>query len=385
MNTSSFDFFTPTKVIFGAGKLNDLKEIAPNYGQKCLLVSRPKKGSLKNIYLRIEKLLNSVDIEVFYFDEIVPNPTLEGIDKGVKIAAENKVDFILGVGGGSVMDSAKLIALLYESKGVIDWKAAFSNYNHPFSFIKSKPSSLPFLAVSTTSGTGSQCTQAAVVSDTKNKEKITLFHLDLFPKAAIIDPELMLTVPDRVTAATGFDAFTHAFESYLGGRTSPLTEQLSLQSIKLVIENLPKAINEPNSIEYRTSLAWADTIAGICLSNGGADIPHPLGEIIGGICQRIPHGETLAMVYPKFLNYKKNIAIDKFETIANYLGLEKKPGAFVNKVIELLNITSLSESLEKAEINDLEKNEILSHPLLKNLDPKNEQTIFDIMNHSINP
>tara|TARA_B100000035_G_scaffold300640_1_gene296512 strand:- start:1187 stop:2344 length:1158 start_codon:yes stop_codon:yes gene_type:complete len=385
MNTSSFNFFTPTKLIFGPGKLNDLKEIAPNYGQKCLLVSRPKKGSLKNTYLRIEKLLNSVDIEVFYFDEIVPNPTLEGINKGVAIAAENKVDFILGVGGGSVMDSAKLIALLYESKGVIDWKAAFSNYDHPFSFIKSKPSSLPFLAVSTTSGTGSQCTQAAVVSDTKNKEKITLFHLDLFPKAAIIDPELMLTVPDRVTAATGFDAFTHAFESYLGGRTSPLTEQLSLQSIKLVIENLPKAINEPNSIEYRTSLAWADTIAGICLSNGGADIPHPLGEIIGGICQRIPHGETLAMVYPKFLNYKKNIAIDKFETIANYLGLEKKPEAFVNKVIELLNITSLSESLEKAEINDLEKNEILSHPLLKNLDPKNEQTIFDIMNHSINP
>ena len=385
MNTSSFNFFNPTKLIFGPGKLNDLKEIAPNYGQKCLLVSRPKKGSLKNIYLRIEKLLNSVDIEVFYFDEIVPNPTLEGINKGVAIAAENKVDFILGVGGGSVMDSAKLIALLYESKGVIDWKAAFSNYDHPFSFIKSKPSSLPFLAVSTTSGTGSQCTQAAVVSDTKNKEKITLFHLDLFPKAAIIDPELMLTVPDRVTAATGFDAFTHAFESYLGGRTSPLTEQLSLQSIKLVIENLPKAIKEPNSIEYRTSLAWADTIAGICLSNGGADIPHPLGEIIGGICQRIPHGETLAMVYPKFLNYKKNIAIDKFETIANYLGLEKKPEAFVNKVIELLNITSLSESHEKAEINDLEKNEILSHPLLKNLDPKNEQTIFDIMNHSINP
>jgi len=385
MNTSSFNFFTPTKLIFGPGKLNDLKEIAPNYGQRCLIVSRPKKGSLKNTYLRIEKLLNSVDIEVFYFDEIVPNPTLEGINKGVAIAAENKVDFILGVGGGSVMDSAKLIALLYESKGVIDWKAAFSNYDHPFSFIKSKPSSLPFLAVSTTSGTGSQCTQAAVVSDTKNKEKITLFHLDLFPKAAIIDPELMLTVPDRVTAATGFDAFTHAFESYLGGRTSPLTEQLSLQSIKLVIENLPKAINEPNSIEYRTSLAWADTIAGICLSNGGADIPHPLGEIIGGICQRIPHGETLAMVYPKFLNYKKNIAIDKFETIANYLGLEKKPEAFVNKVIELLNITSLSESLEKAEINDLEKNEILSHPLLKNLDPKNEQTIFDIMNHSINP
>ena len=383
MINSSFNFFTPTQLIFGPGKLENIKEIAKLYGEKCLLVSRPREGSLKTTYQRVEALLNSVGIEVSFFDEIVPNPTLDGINKGVAMAAKQQVDFILGVGGGSVMDSAKLMALLYESDGIIDWKAAFSDYNNPFTFIPSKSSSLPFIAISTTSGTGSQCTQAAVVSNIKKKEKITLFHLDLFPKAAIVDPELMLSVPRIVTAATGFDAFTHAFESYLGGRTSPLTEHLSLQAIKLVIEYLPKAIKDPKNIEYRTHLAWADTTAGMCLSNGGADLPHPLGEIIGGICQRIAHGETLAMVYPAFLNYKQKIAHKKFEKIAAFLELEKTPQAFVNRVLELLETTDLSKSIKRAAISDLERKEILSHPLLKKLAPENIESIHNIMSQSI--
>ena len=281
------------------------------------------------------------------------------------------------------MDSAKLIALLYESNGIVNWNNAFSNYNHPFEYIASKNSSLPFIAVSTTSGTGSQCTQAAVVSDTKNKEKITLFHRDLFPKVAIIDPKLMLSVPPRVTAATGFDAFTHAFESYLGKRTSPLTEYLSLETIRLVVEYLPKVIQKPDSIEYRTKLAWADTAAGICLSNGGADLPHPLGEIIGGICQRIAHGETLAIVYPAFLEYKEKIAAEKFRNIASYLGIEKTPKALTNEVIGLLKTTDLIRSKSRAAITLNEQEEILSHPLLKKLDPKNSEKILSIMSQSI--
>jgi alcohol dehydrogenase class IV len=251
----SFNFFTPTQLLFGSGRLEELKEVAPKYGSKCLLVSRPLEGSLKITYQRVEKLLNSVNVEVIFFDEIIPNPTIEGIEKGVIAAVKNQVDFVLGVGGGSVMDSAKLIALLHNPEGVINWGKALISYDHPFNYIASKQHTLPFIAVSTTSGTGSQCTQAAVISDNQKKEKITLFHLDLFPKVAIIDPELMTSVPPGVTAATGFDAFTHAFESYLGGRTSPLTKQMSLQAIELVIDNLPKAIKEPNNIEYRTQLA----------------------------------------------------------------------------------------------------------------------------------
>ena len=379
----SFNFFTPTQLIFGSGRLEELKEVAPKYGSKCLLVCRPLEGSLKLTYQRVENLLNSVNVEVVFFDEIIPNPTIEGIEKGVITAVKNQVDFVLGVGGGSVMDSAKLIALLHDPEGVINWGKALISYDHPFNYVASKQHTLPFIAVSTTSGTGSQCTQAAVISDNQKKEKITLFHLDLFPKVAIIDPELMTSVPTGVTAATGFDAFTHAFESYLGGRTSPLTKQMSFQAIELVIENLPKAIKEPNNIEYRTQLAWADTLAGMCLSNGGADLPHPLGEIIGGICPRIAHGETLAMVYPSFLEYKKNIAPDKFKEIAVFLGLKKDPSELSSKIIELLNITDLSNACKRAELTQEEKNEILTHPLLTKLEPKNSDKIVSIMKKSI--
>ena len=379
----SFNFFTPTQLIFGSGRLEELKEVAPKYGSKCLLVCRPLEGSLKLTYQRVENLLNSVNVEVVFFDEIIPNPTIEGIEKGVITAVKNQVDFVLGVGGGSVMDSAKLIALLHNPEGVINWGKALISYDHPFNYVASKQHTLPFIAVSTTSGTGSQCTQAAVISDNQKKEKITLFHLDLFPKVAIIDPELMTSVPAGVTAATGFDAFTHAFESYLGGRTSPLTKQMSFQAIELVIENLPKAIKEPNNIEYRIQLAWADTLAGMCLSNGGADLPHPLGEIIGGICPRIAHGETLAMVYPSFLEYKKNIAPDKFKEIAVFLGLKKDPSELSSKIIELLNITDLSNACKRAELTQEEKNEILTHPLLTKLEPKNSDKIVSIMKKSI--
>ena len=379
----SFNFFTPTQLIFGSGRLEELKEVAPKYGSKCLLVCRPLEGSLKLTYQRVENLLNSVNVEVVFFDEIIPNPTIEGIEKGVITAVKNQVDFVLGVGGGSVMDSAKLIALLHDPEGVINWGKALISYDHPFNYVASKQHTLPFIAVSTTSGTGSQCTQAAVISDNQKKEKITLFHLDLFPKVAIIDPELMTSVPAGVTAATGFDAFTHAFESYLGGRTSPLTKQMSFQAIELVIENLPKAIKEPNNIEYRIQLAWADTLAGMCLSNGGADLPHPLGEIIGGICPRIAHGETLAMVYPSFLEYKKNIAPDKFKEIAVFLGLKKDPSELSSKIIELLNITDLSNACKRAELTQEEKNEILTHPLLTKLEPKNSDKIVSIMKKSI--
>ncbi len=130
------------------------------------------------------------------------------------------MDFVLGVGGGSVMDSAKLIALLHNPEGVINWGKALISYDHPFNYVASKQHTLPFIAVSTTSGTRlAMYHKLAVISDNQKKEKITLFHLDLFPKVAIIDPELMTSVPEGVTAATGFDAFTHAFESYLGGST----------------------------------------------------------------------------------------------------------------------------------------------------------------------
>ncbi|MGB2514172.1 MAG: iron-containing alcohol dehydrogenase [Flavobacteriaceae bacterium] len=378
-----FTFFVPTQIRFGAGKLNELKTIAPTLGNRVLLVTRPRKGSLKATYEVVEKLLEEVGLSYTYFDEVIPNPTLEGVEKGIELAVENQVDFVIGIGGGSVLDTAKLIAFLTTPSGAIDWEAALSKYSNPFAVGPSPDSALPFIAVSTTSGTGSHCTQAAVVSDTVKQEKITLFHSGLFPSIAIVDPELMCSVPPTVTAATGFDAFTHAFESFLGGRTSPLTEAMSLEAIRLIFENLPAVLKDPHNTSLRTRLAWADTLAGMCLANGGADLPHPLGEIIGGICPRIAHGETLAMVYPDFLKYKEPLSRDSFKKITNYLGLPDQGGVFSQKVLALLAVTELDQSCKRAALSEEEKNQILSHPLLDQLNPTNKSRIHQMMKASL--
>ena len=360
----SFNFFIPTQIRFGAGRINELKEILPSIGKRCLIVSRPISGSQQKTYELINRILQEADIEFYYFDQIVPNPTTDGVEKGIQEALKHNVDFILGIGGGSVLDSAKLIAFLYNKNGIVNWTEAINKYDNPFSIEEKPASAMPFIAVSTTSGTGSQVTQAAVVTDLEEKNKVTIFHSGLFPSVSIVDPELMLSAPPRVTAATGFDAFTHAFESYLGNLTSPLTESMSLQAIKLVFDFLPRAVNNPNDLEARTQLAWADTLAGMCLANGGADFPHPLGEIIGGICQRIPHGETLAMVYPAFLKYKYPLAKEKFETVATYLNKENENKDLYEHITGLLRQIGLDDCFKIATISDEEYKLITNHPLL---------------------
>ena len=373
----------PSQIRFGAGRITELNEISKNLGKKCLMVSRPVNGSQKETYKRINTILAEAGVSVFHFDEIIPNPTTEGVENGIKKALEHQVDFVLGVGGGSVMDSAKLIAFLYTENGKVDWEDAIEKYSNPFAIGKSPDSALPFVAVSTTSGTGSQSTQAAVVTDTANKNKVTIFHSGLFPSVSIIDPELMLSVPAHVTAATGFDAFTHAFESYLGNLTSPLTESMSLQAIKIVFDYLPKAIENSSDIEARTQLAWADTLAGMCLANGGAQLPHPLGEIIGGICPRVAHGETLAIVYPEFLKYKEPLAQEKFARVARYINSKDDTRSLSERIIALLETVKLSEALQRTNLTEDEYQEITNHPLLGLLQPDNTDQINSIMSNSL--
>ena len=310
----NFNFYMPTQIRFGEGRINDLKEIIPSYGKKCLIVSRPVNGSLSNLYERINKILKDIGISTFVYDGIVPNPTIDGVNEGVRIASENNVDFVIGVGGGSVMDSAKLIAFLKNKDSAINWDEVTKKYSNPFKISEKPTNSVPLIAISTTSGSGSHCTQAAVVSDIEKKEKITVFHSGLFPSVAIVDPELMLSVPSKVSSATGFDVFAHAFESYLGNLTSPLTEKMSFDAINLVFEYLPKVISDPENIIYRSKMAWADTLAGMCLSNGGADLPHPLGEIIGGICPRISHGEII--------DGERNSTVCKISVVDNGPGID---------------------------------------------------------------
>lgn len=382
----NFTFYQPSKIHFGPGKLNELGQIAKNYGTKCLLVTTINEAPLDSLYARVIDLLSKDGIQVIHYDGVIPNPSTEVVEKGFALAKEHNVDLVLAVGGGSSIDTAKIIAL---TNGLeqIDWKYAFETYTNPFgNYAPLSSKALPLIAVSTTSGTGSQVTQAAVITEGTNKN--TIFHPNNFSNECIIDPELMTTLPPRLTAATGFDAFCHAFESYINARASYFTEYQSLNAIQLIKENLPKVLKDSSNIEYRTNLALADTLAGTSLANAGAAAPHPLGEIIGGVAH-ISHGETLAIVFPAFmkLEYKNNIA--KFAKVArifnpslNNISAEEAAEKSSDAIIDFLKEINLSVTLKDYNVSEEQLNEILNCPILNFLPFGSKEDLQNIIKES---
>jgi alcohol dehydrogenase class IV len=325
---NSFNFYQPTRIHFGAGKLDDLGSIAHKYGTRCLLVTTTKEEkALRPLYDRILKILKISGLDVIHFDGVVPNPTIGSIGEAIKLVNRHDIQLIVPVGGGSSLDTAKSISLFYGA-GTIDWDSIWSSYTDPFAEYEALSDPiLPIVSVPTTSGTGSQLTQAMVISDPDKNEKNCIFHDKVFSKETIIDPELMLTLPRGMTALTGFDAFTHACESYLNDTASPYTSLIGMDAMKTIIETLPVLLKEPGNLALREKMAYADMLAGISLTNAAATIPHPLSEIIGGVVPGIPHGQCLAVVYPEFIDFILESKIEKCAALARLFDprLEESP------------------------------------------------------------
>lgn len=314
---AEFSFYQPTRLVFGAGKLNQAGETVGSYGKSCLLVTTTNtEDVLRPLYDRVKEILEKAGIRYVHFDEVVPNPDIRGIEKAIKIVRQEKLEVILAVGGGSSMDTAKAIALFWELDRV-DWKAAISTYSSP-SVVYDLPgnSVLPVIAVPTTAGTGSELTQAMIISDQENNDKECIYHQAVFPKVALIDPELCRTLPPYPTAVTGFDAFTHSFESYMRELSSPYTRLLGLSAMETIIRVLPKLVKEPSNMECREEMSRAAAFSGISLSNASATIPHPLSEVIGGVVPRIAHGQCLACLYPGFLKFQITKTPEKCADVA---------------------------------------------------------------------
>ena len=312
---TNFGFHLPTEVQFGPGKFATVGEVVAQFGKRCLLVTGPKTGSVRHFLPRLTLYLEEAGIEVAHFDGVIPNPTTDTITAGAKLASGHRADVVLGVGGGSAMDAAKAIAVEATHEGGC-WDYLF--------YRDSKPTekTLPIVAVSTTSGTGSQVTQVAVVTHTATRDKSALYNSIIFPRVAIVDPELMLSVPAHVTACTGFDAFTHAFESAIHVNTSPYVELMAWEAISLVIKHLPEAIKNGANIEARSALAYADTLAGMCIAIAGVTLPHGMGMAIGGMYPQIAHGEALALTYPAFTRFTYASAIKPFAKLGRLLNAE---------------------------------------------------------------
>jgi len=303
-----FNYYQPTEIRFGAGRVNEVGEVVAKFGKRCLLVTVPVFAAIKPVVEKVKASLTEAGVKVAHFDGVVPNPITESITAGAEAAKAYKADVVLGLGGGSSMDSAKAIAVEATHKGTC-WDYLW--------FSKTQPTekTLPVIAVTTTSGTGSQVTQVAVVTNTEKRDKSAIYNPIVYPRVSIVDPELMLTVPEHITASTGFDVFTHAFETYIHPASSPYTDMMAEEAIQVVAEHLPAVVKDGSNIEARTAMAWADTLAGLCIANAGVTLPHGMGMAISGMYPHVMHGEALAVTYPDFMRYTYNSAVKQFATI----------------------------------------------------------------------
>lgn len=316
----TFDHSHPTEIRFGNGRIAEVGAAVRQSGSRCLLVTTSTRGHSADVIERALGSLRDAGVEASHFDGVTPDPTTEVIGTGAKAARELGADVVLGIGGGSSMDAAKAIAVEATHRGSA-WDYRWCSEKQP------TERTLPVVAVPTTSGTGSEVTQVAVLTRTDDSDKSAIYNSRIFPRVAIVDPELTLTVPPEVTAQCGFDAFAHAFESYLHRNSSAYTDDLALASMRRIVEHLPKVVEEGSDLHSRAAMSYSSMLAGLCIASAGVTLPHGIAMTIGGRCPQIAHGKALAIVYPEFMRYTFGSAVKRFATLGRILdpALEGQP------------------------------------------------------------
>ncbi|MBM3293689.1 MAG: iron-containing alcohol dehydrogenase [Candidatus Aminicenantes bacterium] len=346
----NFQYFQPTEIRFGAGRLDEVGESVARLGRRCLIVTVPAFPGFELVVQRVKTSLTASAVAFAHFDGVIPNPTTAVVSAGASQAQDFGADVVLGVGGGSSLDTAKAVAVEARHPGT-SWDYLFFRDRQP------TEQTLPIVAVTTTSGTGSHVTQVAVVTNPDERSKSALYHPRLFPKISLVDPELVLTAPARVTAATGFDVFAHAFESFINPGGSAYTDLLASEALKIVASSLPAAVRSGHDLGARTAMAWADTLAGLAIANAGVTLPHGISMAVGGLYPHVAHGEALASVYPAILRYSWDAAPGKFAATArlfdrSLVGIEDAAAAeaLSGAVMAFLRTIGLRIGLEDLKI-----------------------------------
>lgn len=350
---NEFQFNLSTRVYFGRGRLNNLPEILAAFNLRdVLIVTDGLEGT--GIISRSQKLLAAAGINCELFAEVEPDPTIELVERGLHRLQRRKIQALLAIGGGSSIDAAKAISILAVNGGRISSYEGANKVERP---------GLPLIAVPTTAGSGSEVTAFAVITDRQRDYKMTVSGVHVSPLAALVDPELTVTMPARLTAYTGMDALTHAIESFVSKYANPMTETWSLEAIRLIGRYL-KAASAMNSIEARSGMLAASTLAGASFSNTRLGNAHAMAHPVGARF-RVPHGLANAILLPYIMRYNLPAAPQKYAQIAAALGedhlqavpLEAGAAKAVGAVVKLSRELEIPENLKELGIkeNDLER------------------------------
>ncbi len=364
----NFSYYMPTRIIFGQGTLQDLASMRYLPGQKALIVIGSSGAMRENGYLdRVTSYLKTNGVKSVIYDKIQPNPVSEHVEEGAAMAEANKCDFVIGLGGGSSIDSAKSIALMAQNPG------SYWDYIKGGSGKEKTPenSALPIVAIPTTAGTGSEADPWTVITKSGCKEKIGWGVDSTFPVLSVVDPELTISVPAKITAHTGMDAFFHAVETYLAISRQPASDHLALEAIELITEYLPIAVMDGSNIKARTYLAWASTAAGICECLSSCISHHSIEHAITAHHPEIAHGAGLAMLSTAYFSFLAKKAPNRFPEMARAMGEDidtlpeqQRPFAFITALKKLIaNIGLEDECLSKHGVEPRELKEIAENSL----------------------
>lgn len=307
----AFTFRMPVELHFGRGTFERVAGLSADLGRKALLVTTRFAMDRLGFAGALEERLAAEGVEVTRFREFRAGPSTAEVDHGAALAREREVDHIIALGGGSVMDGAKAIAAVCSgSSPAVD---------HLYGRATAGPASPPIIAVPTTSGTGSETNRSGIVADSASPYKDGFRSPRLFPRHAVVDPELTRGMGPEITAVTGWDALTHAIESYASPKANPLTDGLALRAIELVARWLPVAVEDPENGDARESLALASTTMGFNLTAVGTCLPHRIDKAICALHPNIEHGRALALIYPAWSRRSMTGNADRFARIADRL------------------------------------------------------------------
>ncbi|MCL4415536.1 MAG: iron-containing alcohol dehydrogenase [Actinobacteria bacterium] len=314
-----FNYYEPVRVLFGQGKIIELGENAKSYGKKALIVTTGNFFYQTGLINKLQNILRESGMDSKVFADVSPNPLCTQVDNGAKFGREKNCDVIIGLGGGSSIDAAKGIAVAIGHNEKI-WNFCPGTQEN---VLTPTSNTLPIITITTTSGTGSHVTSFSVITNPETKEKPGMGSEYIFPKAAIVDPQLMVTMPPAITAATGFDVLAHVIEAYTSNISTPITDLYCEEAMRLVGRYLRVAVKNGNNIEARSAMALADTYAGFAISIAVITLCHSISHVVGGICGTV-HGETLAALTPQTLRFSMHKDPVKFRDIGLFLRNECK-------------------------------------------------------------
>ncbi len=350
LNLLSHFVKSPRPMVFvGPGSSSDLARVIVERGSNRVLIVTDRELSSIGLNHSFVLALKKSGCEVFEFSGIEADPTEDQISEGIAFAVNQHCDAIVGFGGGSSMDAAKLIAAgIAHGRSVSELAGTF----------KLKAKILPMYLIPTTAGTGSEATMAAVVTNPKKQMKYTVADPKLVPLATALDAELMLNLPAEVTAATGIDALTHAIEAYISTRATPEVKTNACLAIKLIFRHLRSACSDGKSMTARESMAIASYHAGLAVADVAVGYVHAIAHQLGGM-YHIPHGLANAVVLPHILHFSKSTIVPELVSMARAIGLEQSgsdeeiAGRFIFELERLIEDLGLPNALAEIREDDI--------------------------------